>query len=249
MTGSRNGDTAEARTQLRALVDVAGQLGASLLVGTARPYRAPAMSTSTRARLDREARIERLERTDIAPGDSPDPYDFEVSDLLFDIFERAEAWWARACLLLWRPQDPPAFAVYADPRQPLGRLDVHLWHVAVADPVLTEQIAAGCHQLVERAQGVLGNLVDGQLLTGVCPSCHGRTAAKPAGGARTLRIRLLPGSPGRPVVVCESGRCDPDSAHCGIRWKGLPAWDLDTEGAWLAKWIEKTAQLAAEGAA
>lgn len=259
----------DTRRQVRALIDVVGQLAASLLPGTAKSWRAPQVSAARRAELDRQAREELDNSGDLlppylrekqgatAPGEAPVPYDLDVADQLQKVSDAADrlalkvAKHVEADLIAWAGRwardlptlaVPPATSAFSDPRPALRQVlellsDVH-------DPDLLEHIADHCHQLVDQAQTSLGLVTDGQLLTALCPSCGGKTSAHPVGGARTLRIRTLPGSremPGRPVVVCEGGRCDPDTAACGIRWKGLPAWDLENEGEWLARWITKVA--------
>jgi hypothetical protein len=106
-------------------------------------------------------------------------------------------------------------------------------HLDIQD--LLDEAAAGEASWPLRALSALGMLPDGQLLDALCPWCDGRTTTAPAGGARTLRVRML--ADGRPAVVCE-GTCEPPEHDVGAEWRGRPAWPLEAEGAWLAGRIE-----------
>lgn len=230
-------------------------LAANLLPGTARPWRAPQVSAEKRAQLDAQAREDRLHIAQqghlpahlrgqgvvVPPGESPAPYDLDIADLLSTVLVEADALADRLCLLLWRPIDPPATSAFADPRRHLALVVRLLDELAAVDPDELEAVAHWCQVKIRDAAPALGLVSDGQLLEALCPWCGGATGAHPVGGARTLRVRTLPG--GRPVVVCEGGRCtaEPGTPDCGISWRGLPAWDLENEGAWLADRIERTA--------
>jgi hypothetical protein len=98
----------------------------------------------------------------------------------------------------------------------------------------------------------LGLRVDGQLLDALCPWCGGRDARHPAGGARTMRVRLVVDwrdrdaahAEGRdvrlmPVVICEGVGCSPPAADADPdeAWRGHPAW-LQGDWEWLRGRIE-----------
>lgn len=237
-------------TELQTTVDM---LAANLLPGTTRPWRAPQIGAEKRAELDRQAREDRLHIAQqgdlpahlrgqgvvIPPGESPAPYDLDIADLLSTVLMDADMLSDRACLATMRPLDPPASSAFADPRRHLTLLAQLVEVLALVDPDLLEEIAGWAQQQIRDAAPALGLISDGQLLDALCPWCGGATGAHPTGGAKTLRVRTLP--TGRPVVVCEGGRCEPEPADCGIAWRGLPAWDLENEGAWLADRIARTA--------
>src|SRR4051794_34388043 len=202
-------------TELRHVLD---WLAANLLPGTAKPYRTPQLSTEKRAERDAEARLERLERVGIAPGESPVPLDLDVADLLAEIMATADDLADRVALAAWRPVGAPAGSAFADPSPCLDVIVAALPVAAVRDPGLPGLIEGRCDGLIYRAHRLLGLLGDGQLLNAVCPWCGGRTSGAPVGGAKTMRVRAqLP--PGRRsvtqvdpkdvrwFVVCESGLC------------------------------------------
>lgn len=242
--------TCSCRVLLDQLADTVRQLSASLMPGTSRPWRAPQVSAEKRAELDRQAREDRRhiaqqgnlpahlrgQSVVTAPGESPAPYDLDIADLLSSILAEADT---MAELVTVPPllPPPPATSAFASPTP-------YLEHIArgldLVDDDLLEHIADRCHRLVQQARQHLGEVTDGQLLAGLCPWCGGVTGAHPVGGAKTLRVRALPD--GRPVIVCEGGRCTAEQGpDCGIKWRGLPAWDLENEGAWLADRIERAA--------
>lgn len=256
--------TCSTRQLLTDLLAVADWLAASLLPGTGRSWQPPAHYEDRRTPQQREqARLEREQRIDIAPGETPAPFDLDVMDLLSELLaeadllsvkvtEHAEAhlrtWagaWART---IPSQRLPDASSALADPAPYLHLADELLEHVT--DPDVVEHVADRCRHLVDRAAQTLGLVMDGQLLDAHCPWCTGRTARHPEGGRRTLRVRVGPVEPnpqadepgqepwlpGRPVIVCEGGRCDP-GVNSGQRWRGLPAWDLLNEGEWLGHCI------------
>lgn len=240
--------TAHARDAIAELRTAIDWLVASLLPGTEHPYRPPSMSADARAERDRLARLERLERSAIAPGESPAPFDLDVADLLAEILSFADATSDRVCRAVRRPTDRPAMSAFADPGPALRLVDGYLRLAATVDAGLPVLIEGRCDELVTRAHTILGLLGDGQLLDVVCPWCGGRRSDAPVGGAKTMRVRaqLPPGKPMAKVdpkdvrwlVVCESGSCVPPDAECGEWVRGRPAWPLKTEGEWLAQRLE-----------
>jgi hypothetical protein len=225
-------------------------LTASLLPGTGRTWIPPIHYEDRRTPEQREqARLEREQRIDIAPGQAPVPFDVDVLDLLSTILVEADDLADRAAVACWRPVDPPATSAFADAGRPVALLAQLLPTLARQDPDLVAHIAERAADLVDQAQHVLGLTFDGQLLDANCPWCRGRTERHPEGGRRTLRIRTgkperdpVTGQqgPGRTLVVCEGGACEPGE-QSGLRWRGLPAWDLLNEGEWLRQCIEVAA--------
>lgn len=241
--------TCSCRVLLTGLALTVGHLTDSVMPGTSRPWRAPQMSAAKRAELDRQDREDRLhiaqqgnlpahlrgQAVVVPPGESPAPYDLDISDLLSTILGEVDKLAALVppCPPLLPPA--PAASAFTDPGPFLTHLDLALDRL---DRDLLEHIADRCYRLTEQAGSHLGEVTDGQLLAGLCPWCDGKTSSHPVGGARTLRVRTM--TTGRTVVVCEGGQCAPDAAECGI-WLpgGRPAWDLENEGAWLSDRIER----------
>lgn len=243
-------DTAAAA--VRELLNALGWLAASLMPGTAKPYRAPQMSDEKRAAADILARLEKAEiiNAGLLLGETPPPFDLDVADLLSEIMSTADELADRVCRAVYRPVDPPAGSAFADPSRFL-RLVLRWLPLAVTvDEGLAAYTEGRCDGLVFRAHGLLGLLGDGQLLDAACPWCEGRTSTSPTGGARTLRVRAQLPDGKRSVasvdpqdvrwfVVCEGGLCEPPTADCGSRLRGRPAWPLSSEGDWLAMRLER----------
>ncbi len=218
---------------------------------TSRVYRAPTLSPEQRAEMDAAAKRERHERVDIAPGDSPDPYRFDVTDLRDLILVTSDGiaasviGHARGAAVLRKrrawPQDMPDASWGDHAGVWLVVAAHHLEQAAEADPDLPWRVLRKCTQLVMRADSLLGNVLDGHVIPRPCPFCDGRTAHTPTGGAHTLRIRLAEGTEAiddDTLIVCEGGRCEPGQ---GMYWKlhrGHPAWLLLNEYEWLVRCME-----------
>lgn len=244
--------TTAAQAAVAELLNALGWLAATLLPGTGRPYRAPTLSPAQQAQRDREAKLERLERSGIAPGETPAPCQLDVADLLSEVMSTADELADLVCLATWRPTPQPVVSAFSNPTRFLNLVTRYLPLAATVDPALPGVVEARCDGLVYRAHAVLGLLGDGQLLDVVCPWCDGRAAGHPVGGAKTMRVRAqLPAGKRsvagvdpkdvRWLVVCESGLCEPPEADCGERLRGRPAWPLASEGEWLAQRFEAIA--------
>jgi hypothetical protein len=241
-------DTRYADDAVRDLQTAIEWLTAVLLPGTHKPYRPPSMTPDARAERDRLARLERLERSGIAPGETPAPLDLDVADLLSEILSAADELADLVSDTARVARMPSAPSAFTDPEPYL----IHVTDLLPAcrkSPVVVRSVEVRCDELTRRAHETLGLLGDGQVLDVVCPWCDGRMADRPVGGVKTLRVRAqLPA--GRPMarvdpaevrwlVVCESGTCSPEPADCGERVRGRPAWPLNTEGEWLAMRLER----------
>ncbi len=219
------------------------QLAASLLPGTPLPYRPPHLTPEQRAERDREAREERRERVDIAPGDSPDPCRREVADLLTDILIFADAASSEVAQTAGVERLPDASSHMADPRPYLAHIAVWLEQAADVEPDLPARVQRKCDLYVARADTILGHIRDGQTLPRECPFCQGRTPDHPEGGAHTLRVRLEHQQHRASedcnrwcveLLVCENVLCSPGEEQCSRTYRGRPAWYLANEGEWLA---------------
>lgn len=197
------------------------------LPGTARPWRQPQLTPERRAELDAQARIERAERSDVALGESPAPVDVAILDVmagvLWDAADIAEQATGAAGV---ERLEPPSTA-YADAR-PYLECAVKM---LPAVPWVADEVAATARLMVGAVAHALCLVYDGQSLDVVCPWCGGRTEVAPAGGARTWRVRQLPGD--LVAIVC-GGLCEPPSKDVGTWWRGRPCWPV-AEWDWLAK--------------
>jgi hypothetical protein len=198
----------------------------------ARPWRPPVLDAYRRAELDHEARIERLERSGLAPGEHADAARADVLDILSGVLWRAEDLayhLARAarCPVLRPP------AADADPRP-------YLRHAAACLPTAVLAWTNGdeiawwaadlARDMIRDVTAALALVHDGQRLKVVCPWCGGGLT-----GAQTWRVRTLPGD--LVAIVCEGDQpCEPPSKDVGTWWRGRPAWPF-AEWEWLAKRI------------
>lgn len=260
-----------AREAVAELLEIVGWLAVSLLPGTHKPYSPPQMSAEKRAEMDAADRLHRQVSADgnrhtIMPlGESPAPMDLSVLDLLVDVLTMADHHDDLVSTAAGVEPLPSALSHFADPAPYLWHVDVHLaragrcveacalpggcGHPSPADVAKT--VHEACEALVFRARSMLGLVTDGQLLDALCPWCGGRTSKHPVGGARTLRVKMLPvvnNATGTdeeiPAIVCE-GNCSAPTSDYGLVWRGHPAWHSG-EWDWLVKRIEKAAADAAK---
>lgn len=198
-------------------------LAETRIPGTARPWKQPTISAERREELEHAARIERLERAEIAPGERSVPIEIDVLDVMVDVCEAAGRLAPQAavdadCSLLM-----PNPLVYG-PAAQLAHLLWHL-HTGVYDDDLIDQVAREFRALARDVALALRLLRDGQVL-GACPWCRMPDA---------LVVRDLDQL--GPLIVCTSRvSCEPPPADCGTRLRGRPAWP-QYEWDWLAKRI------------
>lgn len=198
------------------------------LPGTPRPWRHHTLTADQQHERDREAWQERLDRSSVALGEHPAPLDLGVLDTMLDVLVRADDLAAEVAQHAGiEPLTPPVLGV-VDARPYLEFAAKHLTNdlAATAAPITRMMVAQVAH--------ALALTYDGQGLDVVCPWCRGVTPDMPAGGARTWRVRELPG--GLVAIVCES-LCEPPSKDVGTWWRGCPVWPL-SEWDWLAKRVE-----------
>lgn len=208
------------------------------LKGTPRPWQQPVvMSVAVADRIE-QAR-EHADRTDMAIGEHAAPLHIDVFDALVDLYKTSVTI-ARKVAVETGTVAPRKSLEHADPVP-------HLLHAVDHLQAVGHELLGEVEKDIDRLRGVvdrhLGELTTGQRLLAECPWCRGVTPSTPAGGAFTLRVRTA--GDGSILVVCESGSCEPTDADCGRRHRGHPAWDLHTEGDWLADRIEKHKETAA----
>lgn len=195
---------------------------------TRRPWRETHLDPWTRAEIDAEARQERAERAEIAPGEHTDAARPEILDLLSGVLWRAESLAEGLSRAAWCPVLPPA-ARDGDPRPYLARARAVL-PTAVLGWANGDQIA---HWAADQAAAMAGDLrgalalnTDGHIVKAHCPWCRGGLT-----GAYTWRVRIIAGEP---LIVCEGDQpCEPPSRDAGTWWRGRPAWRL-ADWDWLA---------------
>lgn len=203
----------------------------SRIRGTARPWREPTTSPETRAQADAAARAERLERSDVAPGEHPAPMHVDVLDVIVDLVITADDLAQRVAQAAGVDRPAPAAGAFADPRPHLRHIRAWWTAATIADDKLHAHAEHHLRRLAEDVALALRIVRDGQILQALCPWCGGRTEHQPTGGARTLRVHETPGGW---LIVCNGVNCQPQEAECGKRWRGKPAWP-DFEWVWLAQ--------------
>lgn len=207
--------------------------------GTARPWQPPTISAERREQLEHEARIERLERAEHAPGETPMPVHPDVLDVMLDVVEAADRLGEQVWNEARRPELPgpwrlrrffahsparrwtPATSAYADPRAHLAlmteRLDTY--------SALGEQVAREFRYLAQQVALCLRLLRDGQVLEADCPWCN------------QPRALVVHETEAGPLIVCQSRFvCEPPERDCGNWLRGRPCWPW-SEWDWLAKRI------------
>lgn len=200
------------------------------LPGTPRPWRHRDLTTDQQMERDRQAWEERLERSTIAPGEHPAPLDLGILDTMLDVLVRADDLAADIARHVGVPALPPPRLGDTNARPYLDFAAKHLTDdlAPYAAPIARTMVAQTAH--------ALALTFDGQSLDIECPWCRGVTPDAPAGGARTWRVRELPGN--LIAIVCEN-LCEPPSKDIGTWWRGNPVWPL-SEWDWLAKRVEQS---------
>lgn len=200
------------------------------LPGSPRPWRHRTLTAEQQAERSREAWQERLERSNVAPGEHPAPLDLGILDTMLDVLVRADDLAADIAEHSGIDQLPPLRYGQVDARPYLEFAAKHLTDdlAAYAAPIARTMVIQTAH--------ALSLTFDGQRLDVECPWCRGITPDAPAGGARTWRVRELPGN--MVAIVCEN-LCEPPSKDVGTWWRGCPVWPL-SEWDWLAKHVTQS---------
>lgn len=192
-----------------------------------RPWREVHLDPYARAEADAQAREERAERVEIAPGEHTDAARADVLDLLSGVLWRAESLAEHLSRAAWCPALPAAPAD-GDPRPYLARARACLvtavtgW--ANGDEIAWWAADTAAAMLADLASALALN-VAGHVVKAVCPWCKGGLSRE-----WTWRVRILVDEP---AIVCESGVCNPPARDAGTWWRGQPAWRF-RDWDWLA---------------
>lgn len=209
------------------------------LKGTPLPWHEPTITTEQRARLDAEARAEKLTRGAGAFGESPAPVHLAALDRNIRITRTLQAAALRADTELTTTA-PPGYdpAPWLEAHNVRAPAIAHWLTVILTDHAhqLTDDTVAEIARAASRSRRALeratGNVVDGQRLKALCPWC------------RYEHLMVRHPANAEPLVVCESGLCEPPPADCGSWWHGNPAWPR-WEWDWLAARIDHHTHAAA----
>ena len=213
----------------------------SRIPGTDRPWREPTITPERRAELDELAKAEKEARGPECLGESPAPVHVDVLDVLSDLLMAMDLLHEHVAQTAGLDRLPSAPSAYADPSPYLRFIREHLAAAAEVDEEVVDAAADKCREQVDAVSHSLALLRDGQTLKAPCPWCRGVTPHTPAGGAFTLRVRIIPWLEDETAaVVCHNDACDPPEAECGTRHRGRPAWP-SWEWDWLAKRLEEAA--------
>lgn len=198
--------------------------------------RPPSLLTlERRAELDYEARLERRERIDLAPGEHPDAARAEILDLMAGLAVDADDLVDEIArpLIVVRP-DPPSTA-FADPTPLLVFAITHLREANDLDPRVGKYVGGIAARMLEQVSRALCLEHDGQTLTVLCPWCKGGLSAQPS-----LRVQILPGD--EVAIVCESDiPCEPPRRKVTTWVHGRPCWPF-RDWRWLAKQLHAADQ-------
>lgn len=214
------------------------------LKGTPRPWREPdELPTAVRAERDHLARVERIEADDRMPGFSPAPVHVDILDTLAELLMAADLLHEHVAQTVGHPTLAHPATAFADPGPYLAYVVELLPEACDTDPDMAEAAREKADDMRDLIASALGEILDGQRLKAVCPFCIGVTPTHPAGGAFTLRLRIIPDTVAtepdatEPVVVCEN-TCTPFAAEVGLWVLGRPAWRRP-EWDWLAQRIDQ----------
>src|SRR5919198_405585 len=215
---------------LHLVADLWPGLAHARIPGSALGSHEPSLTAERQAELDHEARLERLERNELMPGEHVDAVRPEILDLMGSVVCGAEDLAEQVSLAVCAPVLPPPSTALADPRPYLARAAGYLPLAAGGghgSRGLLIWAAGAARQMAAEVGAALGLGGDGQLLRVPCPWCRGGWF-----GARTLRVRVLPGD--LIGIVCESGLCTPPAGDVGTWWQGRPVWPF-AMWPWLAR--------------
>lgn len=219
-------------------------LKALLVHGTVRDWRHGYAELTDAARIerDKQAWLDRHDTEGQTHGEAPAPLNLGILDLLTETLMTCDLLHERVAQTVGHPRLDHAASIGDDPRRFLAYIEVLLPEACETDPDVLDAAAEKVSRLRSRMMVETGEIRDGQALEAICPFCVGRTTKTPTGGAKTLRIRLVPARAAvsttadetEPVIVCESGTCQPFDAEVSHWVKGAPAWPMP-DWSWLSQ--------------
>ncbi len=202
-------------------------LRATMQRGTPKPWREPNLTLEQRGRLDELARTEKIERGVFTLGESPAPIHLDALDKAIDL-TRTMAKLARTVATELGHHAVLIKAAthrYDDPRLLIRYVAANFSNVR---PDVGETIQEEATRLRAGLTHHFSEIGVGQRLKADCPWCD----------HQSLHVRLIgPEGNAQPIIRCESGVCEPDTAGCGTWHRNMPAWPFH-EWEWLAKSIE-----------
>jgi hypothetical protein len=183
----------------------------------------------------------------MALGESPAPVHVDVLDTLSDLLMAMDLLHEHVAQTAGLDRLPHASSAFGDPGPYLRFIRENLAAALEADDEILDAAQEKCAQQKASVSRSLALVADGQVLKSPCPWCRGVTPHTPAGGAYTLRVRMIPDPRADAerddrvaAVVCQNTLCNPPDADCGHRDRGMPAW-LATDWDWLAERLETAA--------
>lgn len=197
------------------------------------------LSRAARERADEQARVEKAEQGLSVLGASRAPMDVGVLDILAGLLGQACELDERITMTAGvQDCEPPStgYDFEALPRV-LAHLAAHLPVAVDVDPGVLDEAERVVKRMRSKLAYSLNELTDGQVLPGLCAWCHGATTTAPAGGERTLTVKVIAE---QPLIVCMSDLCDPPAEDCGTYLFGFPAWH-QSEWEWLASRLDGAA--------
>jgi len=196
------------------------------LPGARRRATRRALSPAARAVLDKLTQAEKADRgksADAPLGASPAPMAVGILDDLAEILADAVELSDR---ISWNagvtdPEPPSTAYDFRAMGRHLSHIADHLPAAVEVDPAALDRASRFATRARRTLTRSLEEAVDGQVLTTLCAWCHGATTCAPAGGQRTLTVRVVVGEP---LIVCVSDVCEPPPQDCGTWLRGCPAW-------------------------
>lgn len=205
-------------------------LRATMHRGTPKPWREPTLTLEQRGRLDELARIEKIERGAFTLGESPAPIHLDALDRAIDLTVTMAKLVRRVATELGHHAVLIRAAThrYDDPLLLIRYVRIQYAQLGTDHVELAEDIQEEAGRLRAGLTHHFSELGAGQRLKADCPWCD----------QPSLYVRIIGAEDNaQPIVRCESGTCEPDTAGCGTWHRNMPAWPFHEWG-WLAKQIE-----------
>lgn len=194
-------------------------LTASRLKGTPRPWKEPTLTPEQQAQLDAEARQEKQERGAFVLGESPAPIHLDTLDKLQTHAATINTLAITTALELGHDTHP--FRGRPDYRHTPAHINYLTANIANLKPEDLDDLRQVTSRIRAAMAADFAEVFDGKRLKTDCPWCN----------QPHLYVRLDRNN--EPLIVCESGTCEPPDADCGTLLRGKPAWPIH-EWDWLA---------------